>query len=105
MVRLPAFFMTAKKPSRCQRTHTSLSLAWLKAWQKFEAGQQPSYIMATPGKAPPPKPDVPESEWPKDLSGNKAHPYRWTRYLYLVVCRYRRDQHFHQQHCWRSHCY
>jgi hypothetical protein len=39
------------------------------AWQKLQAGQQPIYIMRTPGKAPPPRPEVPENEWPKDLSG------------------------------------
>ena len=67
-------------PKDAQYFVTGLS----EGWQKLEAGQQPSYVMKTPGKASPPKPDVPESEWVKDLSGNKVHPYRWTKYLYLL---------------------
>lgn len=53
-------------------------------WQKLEAGQPATYIMRTPGKASPAKPDVPESEWPNDLSGKPTHPFRWTRYLFLL---------------------
>ena len=53
-------------------------------WQKLQAGQQPSYIMKVSGRPAPVKPDVPESEWPKDLSGNPKHPWLWTRYLYLL---------------------
>jgi hypothetical protein len=54
-------------------------------WQCLENGQPAKYIMQEPGKAAPPKPDVPESEWPKDLSGKPQHPWRWTRFLYLMA--------------------
>lgn len=53
-------------------------------WQKLPEGVPPEYLMRQPGKMRPPRPHVDEKDWPLDLNGTPAHPWRLTRYLYLL---------------------
>jgi hypothetical protein len=53
-------------------------------WQKLAEGVPPEYLMRQPGQVRPPRPEVPEKDWPLDFNGNPAHPWVLTRYLYLL---------------------
>jgi hypothetical protein len=53
-------------------------------WQKLQKDYSPEYLMRDPGQPKPPQPHVPKEEWPLDLNGAPAHPWKWTHYLYLL---------------------
>ena len=53
-------------------------------WQKLETGCPPEYLMRKLGEPRPLRPHIAEEDWPLDLNGKPAHPYRWTTYLYLL---------------------
>jgi hypothetical protein len=44
----------------------------------------PEYLMRQPGQVRPPRPHVDEADWPLDFNGKPAHPWKLTRYLYLM---------------------
>jgi hypothetical protein len=56
-------------------------------WQKLAEGVSPEYLMRQPGKMRPPQPHVDEKDWPLDFNGKPAHPWKLTRYLYLLDCK------------------
>ena len=53
-------------------------------WQKLAEGIPPEYLMRQPGQLRPPRPHVDEKDWPLDLNNKPAHPWKLTRYLYLI---------------------
>jgi|SRR6516165_4950698 hypothetical protein len=53
-------------------------------WQKLAEGVPPEYVMREPGKLRPPRPHVDEKDWPLNLNKEKEHPWKLTRYLYLL---------------------
>jgi hypothetical protein len=53
-------------------------------WQKLAEGVPPEYLMRKPGQLRPLRPHVDEKDWPVDLNGKPAHPWKLTRYLYLL---------------------
>src|SRR6516225_2119305 len=53
-------------------------------WQKLAEGVPPEYLMRRPGQLRPPQPHVDEKDWPLDFNGKPTHPWRLTRYLYLL---------------------
>jgi len=53
-------------------------------WQKLAEGVPPEYLMRKPGQPRPPRPPVDEKDWPINLNGKPEHPWKWTRYLYLL---------------------
>jgi hypothetical protein len=53
-------------------------------WQKLQTGCPAEYLMRKPGEPRPAQPHVAESDWPNDLNGKPAHPWKLTRYLYLL---------------------
>jgi hypothetical protein len=53
-------------------------------WQKLSKGMPPEYLMRQPGQMRPPRPDVPEKEWPNNFNGVPEHPWKLTRYLFLM---------------------
>jgi hypothetical protein len=53
-------------------------------WQKLAEGMPPEYLMRQPGQVRPPRPHVDEKDWPMDFNGRPAHPWKLTRYLYLL---------------------
>jgi hypothetical protein len=53
-------------------------------WQKLAEGIPPEYFMRQPGQLRPPQPHVDEKDWPLDFNGKPSHPWKLTRYLYLV---------------------
>jgi hypothetical protein len=53
-------------------------------WQKLAEGVPPEYLMRQPGQLRPPQPHVDKKDWPLDLNGQSTHPWRLTRYLYLL---------------------
>jgi len=53
-------------------------------WQKLAEGVPPEYLMRQPGQLRPPQPHVDEKDWPLDFNGKPTHPWRLTRYLYLL---------------------
>jgi hypothetical protein len=55
-----------------------------KGWQKLAKGCSPEYLMQEHGKPKPPQPHVDEKDWPLDLNGKPAHPWKLTHYLYLL---------------------
>jgi hypothetical protein len=53
-------------------------------WQKLSEGCAPEYLMRQPGQMRPPRPHVDEKDWPLDFNGKPSHPWKLTRYLYLL---------------------
>ena len=53
-------------------------------WQMLAEGQPPQYLMRQPGQVRPPQPHVDEKDWPLDFNGRPAHPWKLTRYLFLM---------------------
>jgi hypothetical protein len=53
-------------------------------WQKLAEGVPPEYLMQEAGKPKPPQPHVDKEDWPPDLNGKPAHPWKWVHYLYLL---------------------
>jgi hypothetical protein len=53
-------------------------------WQKLAEACPPEYLMRQPGKMRPPQPHVDEKNWPLDFNGKPSHPWKLTRYLYLM---------------------
>jgi hypothetical protein len=54
-------------------------------WLFLKKGCAAEYIMRAPGAPRPAQPNVPEREWPTDLSGKPSHPWKWTLYIYLMT--------------------
>jgi hypothetical protein len=57
---------------------------FVSGWQKLEQGCAPAYLVQRAGEPRPAQPHVDEKDWPLDLNGKPAHPWRWTRFLYLL---------------------
>jgi hypothetical protein len=53
-------------------------------WLKLEKGCSPEYLMHKAGEPKPAQPHVEKEDWPLNLNGQPEHPWRWTRYLYLL---------------------
>src|SRR5262249_24979109 len=53
-------------------------------WQKLSKGVPPEYVVRKPGQVRLPLPHVDEQDWPIDLNGKPSHPWKLTRYLYLI---------------------
>src|SRR6516225_2610066 len=53
-------------------------------WQKLAEGIPPEYLMRQAGQPRPPQPHVDEKDWPDDFDGRPEHPWKLTRYLYLL---------------------
>jgi hypothetical protein len=53
-------------------------------WQKLAKDTPPEYLMRVPGEPRPPQPHVAKEDWPLDLNGHPAHPWKLTYYLYLL---------------------
>jgi hypothetical protein len=56
----------------------------VEGWQKLEKGCAPEYLMQKLGEPKPPQPHVDEKDWPLDLNNEPKHPWKWTRFLYLL---------------------
>jgi hypothetical protein len=53
-------------------------------WQKLEKDCSPEFLMRVPGQPRPPQPVVAKENWPLNLNGVPEHPWRLTRYAYLI---------------------
>ena len=53
-------------------------------WQKLAEGCPPEYLMRQHGKTRPAQPHIDEKDWPLDFNGKPSHPWKLTRYLYLM---------------------
>jgi hypothetical protein len=53
-------------------------------WQKLEKDCSPEYSTQRTGEPKPPQPHVEKADWPLNLNGQPEHPWKWTRYLYLL---------------------
>jgi hypothetical protein len=53
-------------------------------WQKLEKDCSPEYLMQKAGEPKPAQPHVEKADWPLNLNGQPEHPWKWTRYLYLL---------------------
>ena len=53
-------------------------------WQKLAEGIPPEYLMRQPGQVRPPRPHVDEADWLENFNGVPEHPWKLTRYLYLL---------------------
>jgi hypothetical protein len=53
-------------------------------WQKLAEGVPPEYLMRKPGQPRPPRPHVDKKDWPINLNDEPEHPWKLTRYLYLL---------------------
>jgi hypothetical protein len=56
----------------------------LQGWQKLERDCPPEYVMRKIGEPRPARPHVDEANWPLDLNGKPAHPWKLTNYLVLL---------------------
>jgi hypothetical protein len=56
----------------------------VQGWQKLERDCPPEYLIRRTGESKPAQPFVDKKDWPKDLNGNPAHPWKWCEYLYLL---------------------
>jgi hypothetical protein len=53
-------------------------------WQKLAKDCPPEFLIQRSGAPRPLQPSVPTTEWPLNLNGKPEHPWKWTRYLYLL---------------------
>jgi hypothetical protein len=72
----------AKTPIESGRMFVATELA--EGWLFLKKDCPPEWVMRNPGEPMPEQPFVAEDEWPSDLSGNPAHPWKWTRLVYLL---------------------
>jgi hypothetical protein len=65
-----------------ERTYVVLDVR--EGWQFLQKDGPPEYLMRAPGGLRPIQPNVDIAAWPLDLNGKPAHPWKYTRYLYLL---------------------
>jgi hypothetical protein len=65
-----------------ERTFVVLDMR--EGWQFLKKDCPPEYLMRPPGGLRPIQPHVDMAEWPRDLNGKPAHPWKYCRYLYLL---------------------
>jgi hypothetical protein len=53
-------------------------------WQKLEKDSSPQYLMQKAGEPKPAQPHVEKADWPLNFDDQPEHPWKWTRYLYLL---------------------
>jgi hypothetical protein len=76
------YFSFADKIDMRDRTFVVLDVR--EGWQFLKKDCPPEYLMRAPGGLRPIQPNVDMAEWPLDLNGKPAHPWKYTRYLYLL---------------------
>jgi hypothetical protein len=66
------------------RERTFVVLDRKEGWQFLKKDCPPEYLMRAPNGLRPPQPHVDEAAWPLNLNGKPEHPWKLTRYLYLL---------------------
>ena len=66
------------------RERTFVVLDRKEGWQFLKKDCPPEYLMRAPNGPRPPQPHVDEAAWPLNLNGKPEHPWKLTRYLYLL---------------------
>jgi hypothetical protein len=56
----------------------------VQGWQKLARDCPPEYLIRQTGESKPAQPFVDKKDWPLDLNGNPAHPWKWCEYVYLL---------------------
>jgi hypothetical protein len=59
-------------------------LDFVEGWQKLQKECPPEYLIQKAGEPRAPQPHVDEKDWPLNLNSVPEHPWKWTRYLYLL---------------------
>jgi hypothetical protein len=77
-----AYYNFADKIDVPDRTFAALD--FVAGWQKLQKDCPPEYMIQKTGEPRPSQPHVNEKDWPPDLNGVPEHPWKWTRYLYLL---------------------
>jgi hypothetical protein len=59
-------------------------LDFVAGYLKLQKNCPPEYLMQKAGEPRPPQPHVDQKDWPLNPNGVPEHPFKWTRYLYLL---------------------
>jgi hypothetical protein len=60
------------------------AIDFVAGWQKLQKDCSPEYLVQKVGEPRPAQPHVGEKDWPLNLNGVPEHPWKWTRFLYLL---------------------
>jgi hypothetical protein len=76
------YYTFGDKLDVAEKTFAVLELK--RGWQKLAKDTPPEYLIREPGQPMPMQPVVPKDDWPLDLNGQPAHPWKSTHYLVLL---------------------